>query len=168
MEAYKAPSVKEDKPTTIFTNTFTFSAKVPFKINPIWTEGQELKDVKDLEKKLRYAYLDIARLIEDRNFDTLISKMRTKESNIAASLYLTDADTNARMNSLVMDINEGFNYIDISKETAVVYSAYGKIASLKRFNGEPALSLMNRELKEELMLDLDFYLPKDSNKFQII
>ncbi|AIZ42794.1 hypothetical protein [Cellulophaga baltica] len=165
---YKAPKVDNSKPKTVLTNTYSIDATVPFKLNDSWKEGQDLKEVKDLYEKLRKTYSNIANIIESRNFDGLLKLMELKENNIQKALYLAKEDRNARMNSLIIDIKGGFNKIQIPNDCIIVYSSYNKIASLKRANGEPALSLMNLEINEELMLDLDFYLPKNSSQFQII
>lgn len=44
----------------------------------------------------------------------------------------------------------------------------GKVAGLKNIKGESALYLINEETKEELRLEVTFYIPKGKNEFEII
>jgi hypothetical protein len=94
--------------------------------------------------------------------------MRIKEENVAVSLYLKPVDSRARMNSLINDLENGFNQIDLARKTVIVYSADGKIASFKRLTGEPALCFYKKEPFEQLFLDFDFYWSEDTNQFEII
>jgi hypothetical protein len=46
--------------------------------------------------------------------------------------------------------------------------ADGRAAALKKLNGEPALYLVNEKTKEELMIDLMFYVPEGKTEFEVI
>ncbi len=146
----------------------SFNATVPYKIKDFWSDGKDLKRLKNLKEKLEKAYLNIANSIESKNYSIFKQEMANREYNMATAMYLSQKDSNSRLESMIQDFENGFNTAYLAKDSLVVYSCYGKKASLKRSNGEPALSFVNREKKEQLMLDIEFYLPQNSMEFHII
>lgn len=58
--------------------------------------------------------------------------------------------------------------LPLSKDALLFLYAENKVAMLKKINGEPALSLENKETEEELMSDIAFYIPKGKEDFEVI
>lgn len=54
------------------------------------------------------------------------------------------------------------------QDTILRFYGYGKLATFKKLNGEPAFYLYNKETQEELMIDQMFYIPKGKMELEII
>ena len=67
-----------------------------------------------------------------------------------------------------MSIKSGFKAKQISKDVVIEYSAYGKLASLKKLDRMSALHLENIETKEDLLLPLTFHIPVGKTEFEVI
>jgi hypothetical protein len=154
---YKSPEIKEGQTEFVFLKEDYFNVIIPYQMNIPWINGKKLKDIKNIEEKLREEYVKLGNLVKAKKYELLKEKMKLKEDNIAASMYLRPVDSKARMNSLVIDFENGFDQMDLAKELVIVYSAEGKIASLKRLTGEPALCFYKKKPFEQLFLDFDFY-----------
>lgn len=165
---FEFPKISKEKLVPIVVNTTDFEANIPFRLQPIWEQGKSLTQIKELKKRLSGAYLELGGIISNRNFHTLKERLNARENNMATSMYLSQEESEARINGVIDDFKNGFDVANLADDAFVVYSAYGKKASLKRPNGEPALSFVNKSKKEQIMLDIEFYLPKNSNEFEII
>jgi len=168
LEGYESPKIDEEKVVPLLTDTTTFDAEIPYQLRDYWKDGQDLNHTDDLNLKLRNAYLSLGNIINEDNYDLFSKKMANREFNMATSMYLSDKASKSRLNGLINDFKNGFDTISLSKKAATIYSAYGKKVALKKPNGEPALSFINKESNEELMLDIEFYLPEGSDQFEII
>jgi len=168
LEGYESPKIDEEKVVPLLINTTTFDAKIPYQLRDHWKSGQDLNNIDDLDLKLRKAYLLLGKIINEDKYDLFSKKMANREFNMATSMYLSDKASKSRLNGLITDFKNGFNVMSLSENAIVILSAYGKKAALKKPNGEPALSFINKVSKEELMLDVEFYLPEGSDQFEII
>lgn len=165
---YKSPKVEKEKIIPTITNTTTFKATIPYQLKDYWKEGQELKDIDDLGIKIRNTYARLGKIISDGNYDLFAKKMENREYNMATSMYLSPNESKARVEGLINDFKNGFDFMMIDEKAIAVLSAYGKKVALKTVNGEPALSFGNKELNEQIMLDIEFYLPQNTTEFEII
>ncbi len=159
----------ESTTALIITNTFFFNAEIPYKLKDYWKDGGEIKDIEDYEKKIRRAYLGIINLIKGEQFDLFSKKISDREYNIATSMYLSSNESNRRIQGLINDLNSGYDYLLFEEEFAIpVISSYGKKIALKKIDGDPALGFGNKEKREQLLLDIEFYFNKTTNSFEII
>ncbi|WP_430909419.1 hypothetical protein [Maribacter sp. 2-571] len=165
---YESPEIKISKPIPILKKIESLAMDVPYILDKKWKEGETLTDVKKIRQKLTRTYLELGNIIQNQQFDSFKEMLKNREKTMATSMYLSTQESENRIKRLILDFQNGFNVFSVAKEAAVVYSAYGKKAALKKLNGEPALTFSNIETKEELMLDLEFYLPKNSEEFHII
>lgn len=67
---------------------------------------------------------------------------------MATSMYLSNYDSNARINSLIDDAKNGFNIMPFPKDTILRFYGYGKLATFKKLNGELALFYTTPKLKK--------------------
>jgi virulence-associated protein VapD len=166
-EEIKFPKVDPNNDLTILENTSKFYAEVPYELTR-WDEGVDLKDVKDVEKKLKQAYYDIGGLVERENFVEFEKKVSLREQNMATAMYLSPIEIKSRINSLINDVKNGFKIKPLPKDMLFRTYGYGKIGAFKSVDGEPVISLYNEEKKEELMLELMFYIPDGKTEFEVI
>jgi hypothetical protein len=165
---YTFPKIKKNDLLPIKVKVSTFNIEVPYVLSEPWKEGEILTKVKEVKKKLIKSYLEIGNLIANSNFELFKEKIKNRETLMAKSMYLSSKESTRRLDSLIYDFKNGFNNVKLSNDVVVIYSAYNKKASLKRANGEHALSFINVNKKEQIMLDIEFYLPKGSDEFDII
>lgn len=166
---WKSPKVDKENPEALFTNSKFFEAEVPYSVNALWTDGKQITKVKEAREKLIHKYSEISRLLKNGKYDTYQNMISVREQNIAKAMYLTPSESQARFRRLKRDLQSGFDKVEFPKESVVlVPSAYGKKASLRRPNGDPALSFVNPELGEQQMLDIEFYFDKKEKQFKII
>lgn len=163
---FQSEGVSEKKiPFINYSNTFR--AEVPYHLEA-WQKGINLKEIDGYEEKLRNAYEKIAILIRNKDFESYKQLISKRENNIMVSMYLSNAESESRFNGLVQDFQLGFEMLPLSKDALLFLYAENKVAMLKKINGEPALSLENKETEEELMLDIAFYIPKGKEDFEVI
>lgn len=161
------PKIDSDNRASVLNRVSKFYAEVPYKMT-LWENGSKLKDIPDVENRLKQAYLNIGNLIDRGQFTEFESKIATRENNMAASMYLSPIETKSRINSLIDDVKNGFKMTTLPKDMIFKTYGYGKIGAYKRPNGEPVISLYNKEKKEELMLELMFYIPEGKTEFEVI
>ena len=133
-----------------------------------WNDGENLNDVDDFKEKLITAYNGLADLLKDEKYSEFVEKIRIREKNMATSMYLSSSESNARINSLIEDAKNGFIVMPFPQDTILRFYGYGKLATFKKLNGEPAFYLYNKETQEELMIDQMFYIPKGKTELEII
>lgn len=156
----------ENQKTPLLTTSGEFLAEIPYSLTK-WNDGENLKDIENLKEKLIDAYNNLAELLKNQKYSEFVEKYKVREKNMAVSMYLSTSESNARMNSLIDDAKNGFEVMPFPKAIIKFYG-YGKLATLKKLNGEPAFYLYNKETQEELMIDQMFYIPKGKTEFEII
>lgn len=144
-----------------------FEAEIPYTLTK-WDNATNLKDLKDLKQKLEASYNYIGKIIDKGNYNEFAEIIKSRENNMAISMYLSEINSKARINSLIDDAKNGFKIMPLAKDVVLKLYGYGKLASLKKINREPALFLFNEETNEELMLDLMFYIPEGKTEFEVI
>jgi len=163
---YKSEPVNEKKiPALNYESVFWVD--VPYK-QDAWQNGQKLTDNKKMRSELEIAYNQISDLIKSKNYDKFRQLLANREQNIAKSMYLSENEANARIDDLIEDFENGFNVMPLPNDAVMHIYAYGKVAALKKLNGESALYLYSKKTQENLMLDISFYIPKGKNTFEVI
>ena len=145
----------------------TFRGEVPYSLEG-WKNGVDLKDEDDIDYRLRKAYKRIAAMIENKQYDQFLSSIANREEIMSTSMYLDDQKARGRMKRLVKDFENGFTPMPLPDNAIVRLHGNGKVAALKKLNGEPALSLYNTETEEEMMIELGFYIPAGKTEFEVI
>ncbi|WP_294245305.1 hypothetical protein [uncultured Chryseobacterium sp.] len=163
---YQSETVGEKK-LPVIKHAGTFTAEVPYTLEA-WQNGKDLDQIDDCREKLDAAYKKVSRIIQEGRFDDYKKEIAQREKNMAVSMYLSEAESESRFSGLVDDFKSGFEIQPVAREAVMLICGGGKVAVLKKANGEPALSLENRETEEELMLDISFYIPEGKNGFEII
>lgn len=161
------PKIDSNNSTTVMNKISKFYAEVPYKMT-LWENGLKLEDIPDVENKLKQAYLNIGNLIDKGMFTEFESKIAVRENNMTVSMYLSPIEKKARINSLIEDVKNGFKMKSLPKDMVFKSYGYGKIGAYKRSNGEPVISLYNEAKKEELILELMFYMPNGKTEFEVI
>lgn len=163
---YKSEPI-EDKKLPIITSSKKFTAKVPYKLEA-WQNGIVLKNDEKHKEKLQFAYNEIINLINKGDYSSFQKKIANREYNMTASMYLDKSESDARVDELVTDFKNGFSTLPVDENSVFHIYGFGKVAMIKKLNGESGLSLINHKTGEELMLDISFYIPKGSDKFEVI
>ncbi|PKV50749.1 hypothetical protein ATE84_2815 [Aquimarina sp. MAR_2010_214] len=166
--SYKSKPIEKDSELPIIVNENIFLAVIPYQVKDFWKEGEDLKDVDDLRSKLEHSYYNLSKDISASYYDSFRQKIKIREENMVTSMYIKPAKAASRISNLETKFSTGYVALPILKDAVLVYSAYGKKVSLKKLNGDPALSFINKEKRKQLFLDIDFYLPKGSNALEII
>jgi hypothetical protein len=161
------PKVEKEQKLPFITKSIEFSAEIPYSLTK-WNDAEDLKDIKNIKERLIESYNYLATLIKTEKYDEFVEKVKNREKNMATSMYLSNAESNARIHSLINDAKNGFKIMPLPQDTVMKFYGYGKLATFKKLNGEPALYLYNGETQEELMLDQMFYLPKGKTELEVI
>lgn len=161
------PKVDSNGMLPIMMHTHLIDAAVDYSISG-WENGVDLDDIDDLGIKLRAAYNKVATMISNGNYDLLKAAISNREHIMATSMYLSNQEKEGRINGLIYDFENGFKVQPIAEDGILQIYGYGKVAALKKLNGESALFLYNAETKEELMIDIAFYIPAGKTEFEII
>ena len=143
-----------------------FEAEVPYHLEA-WQDGIDLNDVKDVREKLISAYASLSNIIKKGQYDLFAEKINRREINMTTSMYLLKKEAKSRVSELITDFENGFEIMPLEEPIINLY-ANGKVAALKKINGESALYLFNEKTKQELMLDLTFYIPEGNLEFEVI
>ncbi|RAJ26047.1 hypothetical protein [Pedobacter cryoconitis] len=167
IEGHAFPPVDPSKKLKVMSHDQIFNAEVPYTID-VWQKGTLLTDVDDLDEKLKRAYSRIASHIRNKEYEKLKMELANREKTMATSMYLSKEDSEARLNSLVKDIEDGFTVMPMDPTVLITISGQGRLAAYKKLSGEPALTLFNPKTGEEIMLDLSFYIPAGKTEFVVI
>ncbi len=166
-EEYQSKPIGDQKLPIIKKNG-VFEAKVPYKLKA-WKNGSDLNDIKDVKQKLLDTYYNLSNIINNGKYEIFQKKITNRELNMVTSMYLSNKEAQTRISSLISDFESNFQIMPIMKENTLLFIySNGKTAALKKPNGESALYLLNKKTKEELMIDITFYIPKGKSDFEII
>lgn len=157
-----------DKIVQVQVGNSTFEATIPYQLRDYWLEGKNIKDVEDYETKLITAYKDIIEIIKAKKFELYVKKITDREHNMVTSMYLSPRESRRRIQSIVNDFKNGYDHVIFDENAVPVISAYGKKVALKQLDGQPALAFGNKEMQEQLQLDIEFYYNKNTKVFEII
>ncbi|WP_340199081.1 hypothetical protein [Ascidiimonas sp. W6] len=166
--SYQSQKIKKDEVKPIVINENIFVATIPYKVKDFWKEGQDLKDVDNLREKLEKAYSRLSNDISTGNYDIFKKRLQDREDNMVTSMYIKPNRAASRINNLIDKFSNGYNVLPLIKDSIIVYSAYGKKASLKKLDGDPILTFVNREKGKQLLLDVEFYLPQNTVVLEVI
>ncbi|GAA3508375.1 hypothetical protein GCM10022393_19320 [Aquimarina addita] len=157
---------KSDQVLPLLKQNDIFEAEVPYCLDA-WQDGINLNDVKDVKQKLIEAYVALGSNIEKGQYNLFMDKINKREVNMATSMYLSKDETKSRVSELISDFENGFELMPL-EEAIINFYANGKAVALKKSNGESALYLFNKKTKQELMLDITFYIPEGKSEFEVI
>lgn len=83
-------------------------------------------------------------------------------------MYLSKGESEGRFKELLHEFSSGMEIQPVSQDAVMFLHADNRTAVLKRLNGDAALYLVDPKTREELMLDITFYIPAGKNEFEII
>lgn len=169
IEGHTFPKVDPAKKLRFMEYSQQFQAEVPYTIDT-WQGGTLLADIDadELNERLRRAYSRLATFIRNKDYNQLKRELERREQTMATSMYLGSEAMEARLNSLIEDIDAGFQVMPMQPGVFLDLSGNGRLAAYRKLNGEPALTLFNHETGEELMLDLNFFIPAGRTEFEVI
>ena len=163
---FEFPAVDVQKKQTVQQKSDTFYAEVPYRLKG-WANGRNLNEVKDVKDKLAKAYQRIAGYIRNKRYGELKQALQNREIIMTTSMYL-DQPVGSRVDSMIRDFENGFELIPFPGDLSIRYYAGGKMAALRRLNGDHAICAQNQEQEEEVLLDLAFYIPEGKDEFEVI
>jgi hypothetical protein len=164
-EDFQTAAVQKNIPFIIHKSVFM--ANVSYKLEA-WQKGINLKEVTfDLKKALIVEYEKIINELNEGNYKILEDNLSQKEKNNATAMYLTPSESKNRISQIIHELEDGFKPMPIDKDVFVEFSAYNKLASLKRVNRMSALYLENSKTNEEILLDVRFCIIKGTTNFEI-
>jgi len=164
---YQFPPVDTSKPHLELNYETTFMAEVPYVITD-HDNTTPLIHNPNIRPMLMAAYHQVGSVIDSGDYERFRQMMAKRESIMATTMYLSKRESDARINDLINDFKEGFKYEAIGPDAKVHFYNNGKIAALKKPNGESALVLLNKKTSEELTIELSFYLPPGKIELEVI
>lgn len=164
-ENFQTAPVQESIPFIIHKSVFM--ANVSYKLDA-WQNAVDLKEVEfDLKKTLILECEEIINALNDKNYKFFTDRFSKKELNNATCMYLTQEESKNRISQIISECEEGFKAMPIDNQVYIEYSAYNKLATLKRLNKMSALYLENSKTNEEIVLDIRFCGKKGNTNFEI-
>lgn len=164
---YEFAKVDPENKRPVFQNMEQFEARVPYQLTG-WKNGQALKDIDGVTDKLIRAYQKITGFIRNRDYEAFRGALANREKLMATSMYLEGNNPGKRVDNLIRDFENGFDLIPFEKDLVVQFYAGGKMAALRRLNGDHAICAQNIEKDEEVLLDLAFYIPEGKTEFEVV
>lgn len=164
-ENFQTAPVQENIPFIIHKSVFM--SNVSYKLDA-WQNGVNLKDVNfDLKEALIAESNKLVAMLNNKDYKLFIDKLSKKEKNAAIAMYLNTSESKNRISQITDEIEDGFKAIPIKNDVYIEYSAYNKLATLKRLNRMPALYLENSKTNEEIVLDIRFCGFPGKDEFEI-
>lgn len=161
-ENYQTSAVKEGMP--FIYHTSNFSAAVPYELDA-WKNLRNLKDLKTaIKPALIKVYQKIIQKAKDGDYKALVDVIKVVESRNAKTMYLNEHDTYQRIKSILDDIADGFEIMDLAEGKTLTYAANGRLVRFIRPDGNSAFVLKNNKTNQELVLDFWFCLPDGSQE----
>ncbi|MFC0426659.1 hypothetical protein [Chryseobacterium scophthalmum] len=155
-----------------FKHSSSFEADISYEMSTLEYSKDLSLDLKNnisvITEKLDLIYKKISDCFANKQYESLFEMIKNREKNMASAMYLSDADANARINSLITDSQNGFSPMPLSHDKVLKIYGNGKLATYKKNNGEPAFFLFNPNTGEELMLELMFHIPNGKAEFEVI
>jgi hypothetical protein len=164
---YTFPDISSDKAFPVAQKVQQFKGEVPYSFTG-WQNGQDVSKIDDAQQLLRRAYDRLANMIRNKDYPAFKKAIENREHIMATSMYLDGRKANARVDNLIKDFESGFEVAPFPGDAIPVYYGNGKVAALRRPNGDHALSVINEEQEEEILLDLAFYMPVNKTEFEVI
>jgi hypothetical protein len=162
-EKYQTPPVKDGQP--FIYHTSNFMAEVPYELQS-WNNLRNVKELKtDIIPALTKAYQSLIKKAKAGDYKPLIDALKVVEDRNSKTMYLSDQDTKQRIKSILDDITDGFNIMDLTEGRVLSYAGNGKLVRFVRTDGNSALALESNKTNEELVLDFWFSLPNGSQEF---
>ncbi|MDR2275053.1 MAG: hypothetical protein LBF27_29355 [Sphingobacterium sp.] len=149
-----------------YTVKAEFEASVPYEINSL-VKALPLIELDEIERKLSDYFGYIKSLFQHKEYDKIRMEMQEKENNIATAMYLSPAESEARLNSIFDDMENGFE-LDGEALSFPYFFENGRIVSFRNYRGAPAIRLINRNSGEELFIELNVMVDRESRKFHIV
>jgi hypothetical protein len=163
---YTFPEIQPDRKVPVVQKIQQFNAEVPYNIIA-WQNGQDISKIDDAQLRLTRAYNKLAATIKAGDYSAFRKAIENREHIMRTTMYLNERQAASRVNNLVKDFESGFIVEDLPADVIIQYYANGKMAALKRPNGDHALSAVNEVAEEQVLLDLCFYLPYNKTEFEI-
>lgn len=164
-ENFQTAPAQENIPFIIHKSVFM--ANVSYKLDA-WQNGVDLKEVNfDLKKALIQECEKIINALNNKDYKLFTEKLAKKEKNAAIAMYLNSEESKNRISNILGELEDGFKAMPIDHNVYIEYSAYNRLATLKRLNRMPALYLENSKTEEEIVLDVRFCVLKGNSDFEI-
>jgi hypothetical protein len=155
-----------DKKETVISHTLHFNAQVPYQLTA-WQNSTNLNTVENLRQKVETAYEKLGEMITKKQYDAFKNLMQEKEKRVVISMYLDEKESERRMDGLIEEFENGFEFVPLSgAETMHIY-ADGKLVCLKTEDGESALRFLNKETDDEIYLDIMLHLKKGDTELTV-
>ncbi|NII84582.1 MULTISPECIES: hypothetical protein [unclassified Pedobacter] len=160
------PDFKENGKKHSYEAQTSFNSVMPYQIES-WTEGVNLTDINKLEERLDNFYATVKSIFKRKEYVKIREIFSKKENNIASMMYLNQEQSEARLNSIFQDMENGFEFDD-SIVAIPYFLKNGKVVSFRNPLGSPAIKLVNPELGEEIYVELNVMMDKSKMAFEVI
>lgn len=164
---YAVAKVDPAKKQRSLSSTSNFNAEVPYTINA-YQAAKDLGAVTGLKDKLNAAYKQLSDLIAKGNLEQIKKLIANRESVSAVTMYLSKEESDDRTEGMLSNLKSGFKLEPIPANAVLKIFGNGKLATLVRPDGSPALKLKNEKENEELSLEFIFYIPAGKTEPEII
>lgn len=161
-----APDLKDNGKKNTYEAQKDFKSEVPYEIAS-WREGVNLTDINELDERLDKFYSNVKSLFKRKDYQKIKEVFSKKENNIASMMYLTPEQSDARLNSIFDDMENGFEFDDNTVAIPYFFSN-GKVVSFRGPTGSPAIKLVNYNSGEEIYVELNVMMDKSKMIFEAV
>jgi len=156
----------DDKTGAICRHTAFFNADVPYRLNT-WQQSADLNAVENLREKVETAYQKLGEMITKKQYDAFKNCMQEREKRMAVSMYLDQKSSKERMDELIKNFKEGFEWIPLSGDETMHIYADGKLVCLKTKDDESALQFRNKKTDDEIEVEIMFHLKEGDTELSV-
>ena len=119
-----------------FKQASFFEADISYTIssfeNSVDLSSAVKENTSNIHNKLDLIYKRISDCFANKQYDVLYEIIKNREKNMAIAMYLSEADVNARIKSLIEDSENGFLPMPLSKDKVLKVYGDGKLATYKK------------------------------------
>jgi len=165
---YSMPAIVDHTPYLKFYDKF--EVELPYSLKG-WKNSKELKKIDSIESETRSYFEYVHSIFAEKDFDTFKKISESKFSELDKAFYTSQQDSDTEWNEFVDNLNKGemilANMLSDS-ETKLEFFGDGKIITLQKLNGEPALRFKNPAEKTQYSIPLLLHKPKGSTTLEVI
>ncbi|WP_316826785.1 hypothetical protein [Pedobacter miscanthi] len=160
------PDLKDNGKKNVYEAQSGFNTIVPYEIAS-WRDGVNLMDINKLDERLDNFYSNVKSLFKRKEYQKIKEVFSKKENNIASMMYLNQEQSDARLNSIFDDMDNGFEFDDDAISIPYFFKN-GKVVSFRGPTGHPAIKLVNFTSGEEIYVELNVMMDKTKMIFEVV
>jgi hypothetical protein len=154
----------------VFEITTEIEVELPFVLNG-WQNSVNLKDVKEIKTQVFNYYKKVHSILKEHNAQKFIELSKEKEELQTKAFYFDETKKQEIRKSIIALFSENLEVLPLNEsELKLEFWGYGKLATLLRFDGSPALQFIspNAEKESNVELEVKLHLREKNGELCII